>query len=124
MSQLDIIRIRNAVFYAYHGAEADEQNLGGKFEVDVDLYCDLEQPKKSDHLRETVNYERVYHFLKSLVLEKKFYLLEALAQAIGQGILNEFPKVKKAVVKVRKPQAPVKGVVDCVEVEVAAERND
>lgn len=124
MSQLDIIRIRNAVFYAYHGAEADEQNLGGKFEVDVDLYCNLEQPKKSDHLRETVNYERVYHFLKTLVLEKKFYLLEALAQAIGEGILKEFPKVVKTVVRVRKPQAPVKGVVDCVEVEVAAARND
>ena len=25
----DIIRITNAVFYAYHGVASDEQNLGG-----------------------------------------------------------------------------------------------
>ncbi|MFQ5797667.1 MAG: dihydroneopterin aldolase [Bacteroidota bacterium] len=124
MSPIDVIRIKNAVFYAYHGAEGDEQNLGGKFEVDVDLYCDLAEPKKSDHLRETVNYQRVYKYVKNLVLEKKFYLLEALAHCIGQGVLKEFPKVQKTVVKVRKPQAPVKGVIDYVEVEITTERSD
>ncbi len=40
-NKLGIIRLHNAVFYAYHGVLTDEQNLGGKFEVDVDLYCDL-----------------------------------------------------------------------------------
>ena len=124
MSGIDVIRIKNAVFYAYHGAESDEQSLGGKFEVDLDLYCDLKEPKTSDHLKETVNYERVYNFLKNLVLQKRFYLLEALANSIGHGILKEFPKVQKAVVRVRKPQAPVKGVVDYVEVEITAGRKD
>ena len=38
--KLGIIRIHNAVFYAYHGVLTDEQNLGGKFDVDVDLHCD------------------------------------------------------------------------------------
>ncbi len=120
---MDIIRIKNAVFYAYHGAEISEQDLGGKYEVDVDLYCELQRPKESDHLKETVNYRSVYNVVKGIVLEKQYYLLEALANSIGQGILKEFPKVQKAVVKVRKPQAPVKGVVDYVELEVAAERS-
>lgn len=121
---MDTIRIKNAVFYAYHGAESAEQSLGGKFEVDVDLYCDLGVPKKSDHLKETVNYQKVYGYLRDLVLQNQFHLLEALASAIGNGILKEFPRVQKAVVRVRKPQAPVKGVVDHVEVEVSAERKD
>ncbi|MEE9288201.1 MAG: dihydroneopterin aldolase [Bacteroidota bacterium] len=122
MTRTDLIRIKNAVFYAYHGAETHEQSLGGKFEIDVDLYCDLSGPKKSDHLTETVNYQRVYNFLKNLVLENQFFLLEALANTIGHGILKEFPKVERTVVRVRKPQAPVKGVVDFVEVEVSAQR--
>lgn len=120
--QLDIIRLHNAVFYAYHGVLTDEQNIGGKFEVDVELQCDLSKGAKSDHLRDTVDYEKVYARIHSLVLGRKYYLLEALANTIAQGILKEFKKVRKVVVKVRKPGAPVRGVIDHVEVEIARTR--
>lgn len=120
--QLDIIRLHNAVFYAYHGVLTDEQNIGGKFEVDVELHCDLSRGAKSDHLRDTVDYEKVYACIHSLVLGKKYYLLEALANTIAHGVLREFKKVQKAVVKVRKPSAPVRGVIDHVEVELARTR--
>ena len=113
-----IIRLHNAVFYAYHGVLLDEQNLGGKFEVDVDLYCDLSRGAKSDHLDDTVNYERVYDCIRILVMEKKHLLLESLANAIGKGILEDFSKVQSVTVRVRKPSAPVKGVIDYVEVEL------
>ena len=115
---LGIIRLHNAVFYAYHGVLLDEQNLGGKFEVDVDLYCDLSRGAKSDHLDDTVNYERVYDCIRILVMEKKHLLLESLASAIGNGILENFSKVQSVTVRVRKPSAPVKGVIDYVEVEL------
>jgi dihydroneopterin aldolase len=119
---LDIIRLHNAVFYAYHGVLLDEQNLGGKFEVDVDLYCDLSRGAKSDHLEDTVNYERVYDCVRTLVLEKKHLLLESLASAVGRGILKNFSKVQSVTVKVRKPSAPVKGIIDYVEVELTETR--
>lgn len=115
---IGIIRLHNAVFYAYHGVLTDEQNLGGKFEVDVDLHCDFSRGIKSDHLEDTVNYERVYDCIRSLVLDKKHFLLESLASSIGKGILKNFPKVCSVTVKVRKPGAPVKGVIDYVEVEL------
>jgi dihydroneopterin aldolase len=115
---LGIIRLHNAVFYAYHGVLLDEQNLGGKFEVDVDLYCDLSRGAKSDHLDDTVNYERVYDCVRILVMEKKHLLLESLASTIGNGILENFSKVQSVTVRVRKPSAPVKGVIDYVEVEL------
>ena len=119
---LDIIRLKNAVFYAYHGVLSDEQNLGGKFEVDVDLHCDLSRGASSDHLKDTVDYERVYNSIRSLVLGKKYFLLEALASAIAQGILRDFSKVETVVVRVRKPGAAVKGVIDHVEVEILRSR--
>ncbi len=118
----DIIRLHNAVFYAYHGVLSDEQNLGGKFEVDVDLHCDLSKGAKSDSLKETVDYERVYNHVRNLVLGKKYFLLEALAATIAEGLLREFQKAQKAVVRVRKPGAPVRGVVDYVEVEITRSR--
>jgi len=118
----DVIRLHNAVFYAYHGVLSDEQTLGGKFEVDVDLHCDLSRGARSDNLRQTVNYERVYESINQLVLGKKYYLIEALAETIADGLLRDFKKIMKVVVRVRKPSAPVKGVIDYVEVEIARER--
>ena len=115
-NNLGVIRLRNAVFYAYHGVLLDEQNLGGKFEVDVDLHCDLSRGAKSDHLEDTVNYERVYDCIRTLVLEKKHLLLESLASVVGIGILKNFSKVHSVIVKVRNPSAPVKGIIDYVEV--------
>jgi 7,8-dihydroneopterin aldolase/epimerase/oxygenase len=121
-SSTDIIRLHNAVFYAYHGVLSDEQTLGGKFEVDVDLHADLTRGAQTDRLVQTVNYERVYDFIKTLVLGKKYNLIEALAETIADGLLKEFKKLKKVVVRVRKPSAPVKGVIDYVEVEIARAR--
>ncbi|MBM2846285.1 MAG: dihydroneopterin aldolase [Bacteroidetes bacterium] len=122
MTELNHIRIKNAVFYAYHGALADEQNLGGKFEIDVDMYCDLSAAVESDSLKRTVDYEKVYSFIQSLALAKKYHLLEALANTIGKGLLREFFNIEVVTVRIRKPHPPVKGVVDHVEVEITQKR--
>ena len=119
---LSIIRLQNAVFYAYHGVLSDEQNLGGKFQVDVELHCDLSPGGRSDNLKDTVDYERVYDCIRGIVVGRKFLLLERLGSEIGKGILGQFAKVQRAVVRVRKPGAAVKGVIDYVEVEMAFNR--
>lgn len=122
MADLNVIRIRNAVFYAYHGAMEDEQNLGGKFELDVDMECDLSAAAESDSLKRTVDYEKVYAFIREMVLAKKYYLLEALANSIGKGLIREFFNIERVKVRIRKPHPPVKGVVDYVEVEITQTR--
>ena len=122
MADLSVIRLKNAVFYAYHGVLTDEQSLGGKFEFDADLYCDLSAAAQSDSLRKTVDYEQVYAYIHQVALGQKFYLIESLADTIARGLLREFFNVEKVVVRVRKPHPPVKGVVDHVEVEISRER--
>jgi len=122
MTELNLIRIKNAVFYAYHGALADEQNLGGKFEIDVDMYCDLSAAVESDSLKRTVDYEKVYSCIQSLALAKKYHLIEALANTIARGLLREFFNIETVTVRIRKPHPPVKGVVDYVEVEITQKR--
>ena len=118
----DVIRLHNAVFYAYHGVLSDEQSLGGKFEVDVDLYCDLSRGSQTDDLRRTVDYQKVYACIRTLVLARKHFLLESVAGTIAKGILKEFRAVRRVTVRVRKPSAPLKGVVDHVEVELTRSR--
>ena len=122
MAEVDVIRIKNAVFYAYHGTEEDEQNLGGKFEVDVDLYCDVSVAAEKDALTKTVDYEKVYAVISQVVLARKYRLLEALAMTIGKAIIRDFYNVERVVTRIRKPHPPVKGVVDHVEVEISQNR--
>ncbi len=119
---MQIVRIRNAAFYAYHGVQDDEQNLGGKFELDLDLYGNFLPAAESDSLKKTVDYEKVYAFVRATVLEKKYHLLEALAHVIARGLLREFFNVEAVTVRIRKPHPPVRGVIDYVEVEITEQR--
>jgi dihydroneopterin aldolase len=46
----NIIRIRKATFYGYHGVRSEEQSVGGKFEADVDIYTEFTEAAKEDSL--------------------------------------------------------------------------
>lgn len=120
----NIIRIKKATFYGYHGVRTEEQSVGGKFEADVDIYTDFSNAAKKDSLAETIDYHKVYKFLYKMALEQKYYLIESLAMKIADELLINFPTIIKIAVRVRKNNPPLGGVVDCVEVEVVKERKD
>jgi dihydroneopterin aldolase len=113
--------MKNAVFYAYHGALQEEQSIGGKFEADVDIYTDFSEAAAKDDLKLTINYDEVYKYINSLVHKKKLYLIETLATIIADGLLEKYPSIKKIAVRVRKHHVPVGGVIDYVEAEVIKE---
>lgn len=118
----NIIRIKNAVFYAYHGALKEEQHIGGKFEADVSMYTDFSAASQSDDLTKTINYNEVYKFINNIVHEKKYYLIETLATIIADRLLMKFHLIDKVNVRVRKNSVPVGGLIDYVEAEVEKER--
>lgn len=121
---LNIIRIKKATFYGYHGVLSEEQTVGGKFEADVDLYTDFSKAAVDDNLSETIDYHKVYKFIYKLALEEKHYLIESLATKIADELLLNFKELQKVCVRVRKNNPPLGGVVDCVEVEVIKERKE
>jgi dihydroneopterin aldolase len=120
----NIIRIKKAVFYAYHGVLSEEQSVGGKFEADVDIYTSFRDAAEKDSLNQTVNYDKAYKFVYQLALEQKYRLIETLAIKIADGLLNKFLKIEKVAVRIRKNNPPLGGVVDCVEVEVIKSRDE
>jgi len=121
---LNIIKIRKATFYGYHGVRSEEQSVGGKFEADVDIYTDFSKAAKNDSLNDTIDYHKVYSFVYHLALEQKYYLIEALAVKIADELLKEFKLILKVSVRIRKNNPPLGGVVDHVEVEVVKERSE
>jgi 7,8-dihydroneopterin aldolase/epimerase/oxygenase len=121
---LNIIRIKKAVFYAYHGVLSEEQSVGGKFEADVDIYTNFKEAAKSDSLKRTIDYDKAYKFMYQMALEEKHYLIETLATKIADELLKKFINIERVAVRIRKNNPPLGGVVDCVEVEVIKSRED
>lgn len=115
---MSIVRIRNAVFYAYHGALKEEQSIGGKFEADVEMHFDFSEAAKKDDLKLTVNYVDVYKIINELVHHKRYNLIETLATEIAEKLLSKIPLINKLTVRIRKNSVPIGGLIDNVEAEI------
>ena len=121
---INIIRIKNAQFYAYHGALKEEQNIGGKFEVDVDIFTNFKDAAKNDDLQLTINYHEVYKYLEKIIHSHNYYLIETIAVEIANEVTKHFEGIQKIKVKVRKRSVPVGGMLDYVEAEVIKEKDE
>ena len=119
---MEIIRLNNMIFYAHHGYYQAERELGQKFEVDIEMECDLSVAMKSDNLADTINYKTVYQRVSEIFNDYKFTLLESLADRITEDILHRYP-IHSIRIRVRKPQVSLNGFLDNVEVEIFKQRN-
>ncbi|KYZ77310.1 dihydroneopterin aldolase [Anaerosporomusa subterranea] len=114
----DTITLSNMTFFGRHGVYPYEQEHGQRFLVDIEMSADLEQAAQTDHLEATVDYTAVYDAVKRIVETEHYQLLEALCGRIT-GVVLEFPHVKRVVVRIRKPAAPVPGALDFVQVALS-----
>ncbi|MBN1901863.1 dihydroneopterin aldolase [Candidatus Sumerlaeota bacterium] len=121
---MDCIKLANMGFYAFHGTTSAEKQVGQRFYLDVELFLDLRPAGASDNIRDTINYEKVYEIISEVTKRKKYNLLEALAEDIVDEILNHYPKLERIRVKVRKPQVPLCGILDYVEVIIDRGNSD
>jgi len=118
----DRMILKGMCFYGYHGTSRTERQKGQKYYMDIEMRLDLEPAGKSDRLTHTLDYTQVYSLAREIQGKKKYHLLEALAEDIAKAVLEKFGKVYEITVKVRKPQAPVGGLMEYVEVEVNRSR--
>jgi dihydroneopterin aldolase len=112
---MDRIVLSGLEFHGFHGVFEEEAKFGARFIVDVELFVSL---PSEDNLTETVDYSQVYALIRHEVTERRYRLIEALANTIASRILAEFPKVDRVLARVHKPHAPLPGVVRDVFVEV------
>ena len=114
---MDIIKLTNIVFYAHHGYYEAERELGQRFELDIEVECDLTFASKNDDLHSTIDYRKVYSIAKNAFENYKFKLLETVADRIAEEILESFT-VESVLIRVRKPHVPLKGFLDHIEIEI------
>jgi dihydroneopterin aldolase len=113
------IRMKNCAFFARHGVLDEEETLGQRFYVDVELTVEPERPLEEDSIHSTVDYGVAFGVIEQIVTGKRRFLIEALALEVAKALAARFPQIQRALVTIRKPNAPVRGVLDHVEVSVA-----
>lgn len=120
---MDTIKLTNIIFYAHHGYYEAERELGQRFEVDIEVECDLRGAAVSDELKKTIDYRQVYSLAKNAFENYKFKLLETVADRIAHQILSSYP-VNSVLLRVRKPHVPLKGFLDHIEIEIKRTKDD
>ncbi len=97
-------------FFAFHGCFKEEQIIGSRFTVDLQIESDTKGAEQSDHLADTVDYVKLYRGVKS-EMEQKSHLLEHVANRIVSYIRNDFPEIDRIEIKIAKMNPPIGGKI-------------
>lgn len=97
-----VIDVRGLELRGFHGVLEEEQREGQRFVFDVTLAAH-DAGVRSDHLADTVDYTAVVARIREISDGRRFNLIEALAAAIADDLLQRFP-VSRVRVRVRKPE--------------------
>ncbi len=95
-------------FFAFHGCFKEEQIIGTKFIVDLQIDVDTTLAEDSDHLRDTADYVGLYRCVKK-EMEQKSFLLEHVAKRIIVAVQKEFPSISAIELKLAKINPPMGG---------------
>ncbi|MGV1756470.1 MULTISPECIES: dihydroneopterin aldolase [Rhizobium] len=112
------ITLQNCAFFARHGVHDEEEFLGQRFFVDAELDVEAGDALERDSIGDTVNYGIAFTVIEEIVTGRRRYLIEALALDVAKELCKRFPGIRRAKITVRKPNAPVPGVLDYVQVSV------
>jgi FolB domain-containing protein len=86
------------------GVNEEERREKQDVALTISIYADLKKAGRSDRFEDAVDYRAIKKKVLNLVEESKYFLLEALAEAVANACL-ETPGVLKVQVRVDKPSA-------------------
>ena len=87
--------------FGHHGAGEEEREKGQVFVYDIEL--EVGERGSSDRIEDAVDYSEVAATAVEISERRRFHLLEALAPAVADALIERFP-VEWVRVRVRKPE--------------------
>ena len=112
------VKLVGVEIFGHHGVTREEQNIGQKFRIDVEMQLDLAVAGKSDYVKDTVDYAEVYKTVESITRGRRYHLIEAMAEDISSALLAQFAQLRSVRIRVKKPGAAIGGILDHAEVEI------
>ena len=104
------VSLKDAEFFAFHGYYAEEQVLGGRYLIDLDVSFEPAHADIGDELDRTVNYERLYN-LCCHEMKTPRKLIETVAQSIMDTLKHDYPFAAAITLSIKKMYPPFKGNV-------------
>ena len=108
MSYDGIIELEGMEFHAFHGCLERERKEGNTFMVDFYAETELKKAVKSDDLKDTIDYGRVYDIVAEQMAVPS-NLLENVAGRILDAVRKEFKEILFLKIRVSKKNPPVNG---------------
>jgi len=98
---LALIRLEGLSVFGHHGARPYEKEAGQRLEVDLELEPADDRAEKSDRLADAVDYDLLNRTVREVVEGRSFHLLESLAAATAESVLERFA-VRRVKVRIAK----------------------
>ncbi len=115
-----VVEIRGLELSGIHGVEEREREQPQPFLFD--LWLDVGEAGLSDRIDEAIDYRDVAACVRDISEARSFQLLEALAAAVADALLERFP-LESVCVRVRKPDVrPAGFAVDYTAASVSRRR--
>lgn len=112
------ITLKNCAFFARHGVLEAEAVLGQRFFVDAILEVDGGEALSSDRVEDTVHYGEAFKLIEEVMTGRRRKLIETLAMDVAKALCSRYPQIRRAEIVIRKPSAPIAGVLDYAEVRI------
>lgn len=119
---MDKIIIKDLEVFANHGYFKEEKVLGQKFLISINVFLDLKKAIDKDDLGQTVHYGILCEEVEKEFKNKTFDLIEKAAENLAEFILNTHKEVKKVIVNLKKPWAPIGKSLKYAAVQIERER--
>ncbi|MFQ5416322.1 MAG: dihydroneopterin aldolase [Myxococcota bacterium] len=116
----DIILLEGIQIPAALGVTAAERRMRRPVTLDLQVVRDLESAGRSDQIRQTIHYERIFEVVEDVAGNHEHRLVESLGERIAEALLSKFD-IEAVTVTVRKPQ-PIAGVLDYAGIRITRVR--
>jgi len=116
----DLLRLEGMRFFGHHGCLPEEQQAGVHLDVDVELRTDVRPAAASDLIEDTIDYARLVETCRQVVEERRYHLVETVAERLAEALLQD-PRAVWVKVRVAK-RPPLSAAVERFSVTVERER--
>jgi dihydroneopterin aldolase len=116
----DIILLEGIQIPAALGVSAAERRMRRPVTLDLEVERDLQDAGRSDQIRKTIHYERIFEVVEDVAANHEHRLVESLGERIAEAILAKF-EVESVTITVRKPK-PIAGVLDYAGIRITRRR--
>ncbi len=117
----DTILVEGIQIPAALGVTAAERRMRRPVLLDLEIGRDLRAAGRSDQIRHTLHYGRVFDVVEDVAVNQEHKLVEALGERIASAILSKFD-AEWVTVTVRKPK-PISGVLEHAGIRITRRRD-